>query len=115
MRMGTYFLSQDPKEPRYEGLPDAEIDQSWHDLLNKRFIDLSPEEADEESEQPRREEDWVFGRFWITTNSHHALHCLDYVWRSLSPTYYGIEDTPAAPFVMSHRMHLDSPTTVSPS
>ncbi|KXT09250.1 hypothetical protein AC579_6778 [Pseudocercospora musae] len=106
---GTYWLTQDPNGPRFVGAPSEEVDQAWeHELLRKRYFGLTADETNDQfGDEFGAKQDWIFDMFWVSPSTYHNLHCLNYLRKSLSPEHYGIEDTPAAPFVMSHRMHLD--------
>jgi len=105
---GTYYLTHNPDEPHYVGESSPEIDDAWERmLLHKRYLGLTPKEA-AETDFPIDEKDWIFDLYWVSPNTFHTLHCLNYIRRSLDRAYYtDIEDLPARPFRMTHRMHLD--------
>ncbi|XMA08224.1 hypothetical protein WAI453_001015 [Rhynchosporium graminicola] len=105
---GTYYLSSNPAEPNYVGPSSPELDETWDRmLLHQRYLGLTPEEVSR-TDFKVDEKDWIFDLYWVSPNTFHSLHCLDYMRRSLDREYYtDIKELPPRPFRMTHRMHLD--------
>lgn len=104
---GNCTISHNPREPRYGGPPSPEIDQAWIDLIDVRFIDLTPEEVRGIS-LTSSDKDFFSGRFWVEPSGFHTLHCLNYLRESLYPEYYtSRRDSDPEPWAPTHQLHIE--------
>ncbi|EUC26780.1 hypothetical protein COCCADRAFT_113398 [Bipolaris zeicola 26-R-13] len=104
---GTVSLSYEPGQPDYFGTPSLSVEAAWDKLLNHRFIKVEPKDWPKEAVR-LGQQDLVRGSWRLETSGLHALHCLNYVRKSLSPEYYeSYRDKPEqSSKSLSHSGHL---------